>query len=156
MSIRFVALHTDCVRALQGGGPDANGHTPERHISDGTDTPCRHCLKQIKAGESYLILAHRPFPAAQPYAEQGPIFLHERHCLRYASNAGLPQDVLNSAHYMLRGYDAHDRIVYGSGRMVATRNIAREARHLLADPRIVMLHVRSATNNCYLCRIERT
>ena len=35
MSIRFVALETDAVRALQAGGPDANGQSPERHVSQG-------------------------------------------------------------------------------------------------------------------------
>ena len=29
MSIRFVALDTELVKRLQGGGVDANGHKPE-------------------------------------------------------------------------------------------------------------------------------
>ena len=62
MSIRFVALDTELVERLQRGGVDANGHKPERHISSGGMMPCRHCLTDIKAGEPYLILAHRPFP----------------------------------------------------------------------------------------------
>ena len=60
MSIRFVALDTELVKRLQAGGADANGQKPERHISSGGMTPCRHCLADIKAGEPYLIVAHRP------------------------------------------------------------------------------------------------
>ena len=48
---------------------------PERQVSDGSAVPCRHCLSDVAAGEPFLILAHRPFPEAQPYAETGPIFL---------------------------------------------------------------------------------
>ncbi|TIP44169.1 MAG: DUF1203 domain-containing protein, partial [Mesorhizobium sp.] len=47
MSIKFKALPTEAVRALQRGGPDAYGHVPEHRISDGDGVPCRHCLKNV-------------------------------------------------------------------------------------------------------------
>jgi hypothetical protein len=72
----FKALPTETVRALQAGAADAYGMPPERKISDGDGVPCRHCLKNVGAGEPYLVLAYRPFPELQPYAETGPIFLH--------------------------------------------------------------------------------
>ncbi|TIT55168.1 MAG: DUF1203 domain-containing protein, partial [Mesorhizobium sp.] len=62
MTIQFKALPTEDVQALQGGGPDAYGNTPERQVSDGDGMPCRHCLKNIAAGDDYLVLAYRPFP----------------------------------------------------------------------------------------------
>lgn len=71
--IRFTPIPTETVRAYQAGGPDANGQPPERQISDGGGNPCRHCLKMIPKGAGMLILAHRPFPVPQPYAEIGPI-----------------------------------------------------------------------------------
>src|SRR5690606_28755477 len=74
--IRFVAMPTDQARAYQRGAPDAYGNPPERRISDGSGIPCRHCLQHVAAGQDYLTLAYRPFPALQPYAETGPIFLH--------------------------------------------------------------------------------
>ena len=75
MPIRFSALPTEQVRRLQRGGPDAYALPPERKLSDGDGVPCRHCLQNVPAGKSYLVLAYRPFPALQPYAETGPIFL---------------------------------------------------------------------------------
>ena len=45
--IRFVAMPTEEARTFQAGGADANGQTPDRHISDGDGMPCRHCLKNI-------------------------------------------------------------------------------------------------------------
>jgi hypothetical protein len=154
MSIRFVALETALVRALQAGGADANGHAPERQLSPGNGVPCRHCLGQVAEGEPFLILAHRPFPAPQPYAEQGPIFLHASACPRH-EDSGEVQPMLASPRYIVRGYGANDRIVYGSGQIVPTTEIPFAAAAMFEDPRIAYVHVRSATNNCYQCRIER-
>lgn len=91
MSIQFKALPTEHVRALQRGGSDAYGHTPERKISDGDGMPCRHCLRNIADGDAYLILAYRPFPNLQPYAETGPIFLHAEECERAARPRRFPK-----------------------------------------------------------------
>ena len=153
MSIRFEALPTETVRALQAGGADAYGLTPERRVSDGDGVPCRHCLRNVAAGDGYLVLAHRPFPAPQPYAETGPIFLHADACERGGGD-GLPE-ILESPDYIVRGYGADDRIVYGTGGVIATPSIAARAEELFARPDVAYVHVRSARNNCYQCRIER-
>ena len=151
--IRFSPIPTKVVRAYQAGGPDANGQTPERHLSDGTGVPCRHCLQQVPAGRAYLILAHRPFPAPQPYAEIGPIFLCADACAA-GGGAELPE-ILSAPDYIVRGYGADDRIVYGSGAVTPRDAIAARATDLLADPAIAYVHVRSARNNCFQCRVDR-
>ncbi|MBZ9998437.1 MULTISPECIES: DUF1203 domain-containing protein [unclassified Mesorhizobium] len=154
MTIQFKALPTQDVRALQRGGPDAYGNTPERKVSDGDGMPCRHCLKNIADGDDYLILAYRPFPKLQPYAETGPIFLHAQECERAAESQALPE-ILESPDYIVRGYGRDDRIVYGSGGVIATDAIAARAEALLERDEIAYVHVRSARNNCFQCRIER-
>ena len=100
-----------------------------------------------------LVLAHRPFPALQPYAELGPIFLCAEACEAGGGEA-LPE-ILASLDYILRGYGADDRIVYGTGSVVPTVTIAGEAALRLADPRVAYVHVRSARNNCYQVRVDR-
>lgn len=154
MSIIFQGLPTDRVRALQNGGPDAYGMTPERRVSDGDGMPCRHCLKNIAAGDDYLVVAYRPFPALQPYAETGPIFLHADPCERADEGEALPE-MLESTDYIVRGYGKDDRIVYGTGAVTPTSNIAGRAEDLFRREEIAYVHVRSARNNCYQCRIER-
>lgn len=156
MTITFTPIPTAIVRAYQAGAPDANGHAPERHIAEGSGNPCRHCLQMIPEGAGMLILAHRPFPAPQPYAEVGPIFLcaDAEGCPAPDRSSVLP-DVLASPDYILRGYSAEDRIVYGTGAVVATDRIAAEAEARLADPRVAYVHIRSARNNCYQVRIDR-
>ena len=154
MSIRFVALDDSTAAAYRQGAPDANGQSPERRIASGGGLPCRHCLRSIADGEAYLTLAHRPFPAPQPYAEIGPIFLHADNCPRGGGSAEIPQ-LLASASYIVRGYGPDDRIVYGTGGVVKTPDIVARAAELLAEPAIAYVHVRSAANNCYQCRVER-
>jgi hypothetical protein len=154
MTIQFKALPTDDVRDLQRGGSDAYGQMPERKISDGDGMPCRHCLKNIAAGDAYLVLAYRPFPELQPYAETGPIFLHAEECERAAGSEALPE-ILESPDYIVRGYGRDDRIVYGSGGVTPTGGITARAEILLERDDIAYVHVRSARNNCYQCRIER-
>lgn len=150
--IRYTAIPTASARALQTGGPDANGQTAERQISDGAGNPCRHCLRMIPKGAAMLVLAHRPFPAPQPYAELGPIFLCADPCLE-GGGAGMPE-ILSSPDYITRGYGADNRIVYGTGSVTPTARIPVRAATLLADPRVEYVHVRSARNNCYQLRID--
>ncbi|HMA14844.1 MAG: DUF1203 domain-containing protein [Bacteroidota bacterium] len=153
--LRFVALDSALARGWRGGTADANGQPPERTISDGGGNPCRHCLDDIAEGRSMLVLAHRPFPAPQPYAELGPIFLHAEDCPRYRETAGVPAMFLRREAIMLRGYGADDRIVYGTGKVIPTAEIEAAARRLFEREDVAYIHLRSASNNCYQCRIER-
>jgi len=151
---RFIALDSETARHYRAGGKDANGQAPERKISEGGAMPCRHCLENIAAGEEYLILAHRPFPVPQPYAEIGPIFLHAGDCPRYADERHVPGMFREWDRIMLRGYGADDRIVYGTGTVIGTAGIETTADAILAHPEVRYIHARSAQNNCYQMRIE--
>jgi Protein of unknown function (DUF1203) len=151
--MQYKAIPTDVARAYQAGGRDANGQVPEQAISDGGGNPCRHCLRMIPEGAGMLVLAHRPFPGLQPYAEVGPIFLCADAC-EAGGGAALPE-MLASSDYIVRGYGGDDRIVYGTGGVIATGAIPGRAEALFGDPRVAYVHVRSARNNCYQCRIDR-
>jgi len=151
--LRFVPIPTETVRAYQAGGVDSYGLLPERRVSDGGGNPCRHCLRMIPEGAGMLVLAHRPFGAVQPYAETGPIFLCADACAA-GGGAEVPE-ILASSDYIVRGYGADERIVYGTGGVMPTGQIVARAGELLADPRVAFVHVRSARNNCFQVRIER-
>ncbi|MCY1668481.1 DUF1203 domain-containing protein [Rhizobium sp. SL86] len=153
-ALQFTAMPEHDASAFRTGQPDAYGSTPERMISPG-GMPCRHCLGMIEAGEEMLLVAYRPFPALQPYAETVPVFLHAQPCERYAASEVLPP-MLESPDYILRGYGEDDRIVYGTGAVTPTERITDRAAQLLARADIAYLHVRSARNNCYQCRIDRS
>ena len=154
-AIVFRGLSLKRAGALRSG-PDANGQSPERAVSDGEGVPCRHCLHMIEKGDDYLILAERPFTTVQPYAEVGPIFLHARDCMTYDDGSSdLPPVLRDSPSYLLRGYDEGERIVYGTGGLVPGEEIVDRAAAILSDPQVCFVHVRSASNNCWQARIER-
>ncbi|XUY27793.1 DUF1203 domain-containing protein [Agrobacterium sp. rho-8.1] len=151
--IVFTAMTADEADAFRLDKLDAYGQKPERSIVSGT-LPCRACLGQIRDGEAALLLAYRPFPSPQPYAETGPIFIHAESCGAYAAREILPP-MLDSTDYIVRGYSSDNRIVYGTGAVTLTNKIAERASELLTRDDIAYVHVRSARNNCYQCRIER-
>ena len=151
--LRFVPIPTETVRAYQAGGVDSYELLPERRVSDGGGNPCRHCLRMIPEGAGMLVLAHRPFGAVQPYAETGPIFLCADACAA-GGGAEVPE-ILASSDYIVRGYGADERIVYGTGGVIATGRIVARAAELLGMPGVEFVHVRSARNNCFQVRVER-
>jgi len=154
-SLRYIALDSDLTEIWRHGGPDANGQAPERHVSDGGGNTCRHCLDDIAGGDPMLVLAHRPFPGPQPYAEIGPIFVHAEDCPRYDEAAGVPGHYAQRQAVLIRGYGRDDRILYGTGKVVPPTEIETTAAALLSDPKVAYLHLRSSTNNCFQFRIER-
>jgi hypothetical protein len=155
MELSYEPIATDLARALRAGAPDANGQPAERGaVADGRGEPCRHCLRNVEAGREYLILAHRPFPAPQPYAEVGPIFLCADDCAVW-SGAGVPPILRASPDYLLKGYTHGHRIRYGTGRIVPKAEVEDYAQSLLRDHGIAHVDVRSARNNCFLLRIRR-
>ncbi|KIC09508.1 hypothetical protein RA19_16000 [Leisingera sp. ANG-M1] len=151
---KITALPTQDVRALQAGGADAYGRTPERAISDGGGNPCRHCLKYIPEGEEMLVLAYRPFPETQPYAETGPLFLCADHCTRHDGEA-LPEMLTGSPDFLIKGYSSDDRIVYGTGIVIPQAEMMGQAEAIFEDDRVKYIHIRSSRNNCYQARIDR-
>lgn len=153
--ILFHAMPTEDAEAIWAGGKDSYGFSAEKMISDGPGHPCRHCLANVNEGEELYVFAYRPFPELQPYAETGPIFLHARPCRRYQAEEVQPAVLQTSKDFILRGYGDNNRIVYGTGAVVLKEDIAKYAEGLLRRDDIAYVHVRSARNNCYQCRIDR-
>ena len=151
----FSSIPADQAEAYWSGAADAYGQPPEVHVSAGDGVPCRHCLSYVAEGEPYLILAYRPFPQPQPYAETGPIFLHARRCERYPESDRMPPMALSKEPRLLKGYGANHRIVYDTGEIVAAADLPAVAAKILAREDVSYVHVRSALNNCFSCRIDR-
>ena len=155
MLITYLAMSTAQANAFQAGALDANGLPAERHVSDGDGILCRHCLQNVATGEDYLILAFRPFPTLQPYAEAGPIFLHASQCQRAEDAHSAPSQLAKRESHLIKGYSREDRIVYGTGAIVASIELDDAAARILERDDVTYVHVRSSLNNCYTCRIER-
>lgn len=154
MELIYSGIPSSDADAYRSGAPDANGQVPERKVSDGNGVPCRHCLGNVGKGEPYLVLAYRPFPTLQPYAEVGPIFIHAEPCDPHI-RGGFPVRERYGDGRILRGYGTDDRIVYGTGVVVRNDDIQDKAKNILQHPEVAYVHMRSANNNCYTLRIDR-
>lgn len=154
MSIRFLPIPTETATTYRRGGPDAHGNPPERALSDGAGNPCRHCLDYIPTGAEMLILAHSPFGPRQPYAETGPIFLCASDCTAFDPSRGVPP-IFDGNTMLIRAYGRDERILYGTGEVVAPEDFTAKIAQRLARDDVAFVHVRSSTNNCFQARVER-
>ena len=146
-------ISTEHVDRLRHGGLDANGQPPLVSRAQAGANPCRHCLQLIEDGDEKLILSYRPFEAAQPYAETGPIFLHRTACPRYEGDS-LPPWFAYLQPAIIRGYDHEDWIRYDTGQVVPGPELATTCEKILSDSTVAYAHIRSKFN-CFQCRVDR-
>ena len=121
-------------------------------VRDGKPHQCRVCLTMSQPDEGVILLAHRPFESNQPYAETGPIFVHERPCQPYNDNSGYPPEFPRSA-VVLRAYSSDDRIL--DAQAVGERGVETVIAELFANPAIAYLHARNLGYGCFMFRIDR-
>lgn len=102
-----------------------------------------------------LILNYRPFAGApQPYAESGPIFLHQAECQRYDSDV-LPAWFAALDPAAIRGYGLNDWIRYETGQIVRGPELTQAAQSILAEDNVAYVHIRSKFG-CFQARVDRT
>lgn len=160
MTLQFHPYDAAVGAAIRAGGPDAYGNPAEPALSDGDGVPCRSCLQDVPAGQTYLTLAARPFASLQPFAnlrpfaETGPIFLGAKACTPW-SGAGVPPILVTSPEYLLKGYSADKGLIYDTGRVVAADQIGTYAEWLFLSPQLAYVDVRSVRNTCFQARITR-
>lgn len=99
--------------------------------------------------------SYRPFPCLQPDAQCGPIFLHAEPCALYVDEAVPPPMLLARRQLLICIDSADDRIVYGTGRLVAGGQLAQAAAERLPRTDVACVHVRCAANDCDPRRIAR-
>jgi Protein of unknown function (DUF1203) len=139
--------------AIRAGATDANGQIAVVQTATGAANPCRHCLGLIGEGERKLVFAYRPFGRLQPYAEVGPVFLHEGACERYESDR-LPAWFAYLQPAIIRGYGHDDWIRYETGSVVPGNELAAVSEEILCAPEVAYVHIRSKYN-CFQCRVDR-
>jgi hypothetical protein len=151
MSFRIAPFPADLAENVRRTRRDGFGQ-PARVHRDGERHQCRSCLALTDPVESCLLFSFRPFRAVQPYAEAGPVFIHEKACLPYATPEVFPPGMPRAA-VVLRAYDENDAIATAAH--VGRREIEDVIGELLALPNVRYLHARNDTYGCFICRIER-
>ena len=150
----FLPIPNEIAEHYRAGGVDAYGLATEPRISDGAGVPCRHSLRLLPKGTPYLIVAHRPFEGLNPYTETGPIFIAAEGGAAASPSYDLPE-TMSAPSYIVRGYSADERILYGTGTVTATGEVIDACEALLRRDDVAFVHIRSASNNCFTVRVER-
>lgn len=151
MSFRIAPFPAALADQVRSRRRDASGNvSPVRRDEDRHQ--CRACLALTEPWEPHLLLSYRPFDSAQPYAETGPVFLHERACAPYATPDLYPPEMPRTF-VVLRAYDCDDAIADAT--LVGKREIEEAIEERLAAPRVAYLHVRNAGYGCFICRVDR-
>ena len=112
--------------------------------------PCRHCLTWATPGDRMVLFTYAAV-ANGPYQERGPIFVHAEPCPRYAGVTSYPSDFRSGR--VIRAYDNRNFII--DARVVNGEGPEAAIEHLLQNPRVAFLHVRSVGYGCYTMGVER-
>lgn len=152
-TLKVMGMTQEEADAYRAGKADAHGNVPQRMLAGAGTNPCRCCLRNIEEGDTLLVLSYRPFTTVQAFAEQGPIFIHAEHCAAPAHDAGLPALFAQRPALLMRAYDYAERIVYGTGEMIAAADLPKRCEILFAQDNVAEVHVRSAGYNCFLFKV---
>lgn len=151
-AFRIRPLSGDVAAAARDTRTDFLGN-PLVVLRDGGTHQCRVCLRLSRPDEGVILLAHKPFETSQPYAETGPIFVHEHACAPYNEPHLYPAEFPHSA-VVLRGYSSDDRIVDAQavGRI---RTVESAIAGMFETAEVAYIHARNLGYGCYMFRIDR-
>ena len=110
----------------------------------------RHCLRWAEPGETMILFPYQSIPADKPYAESGPIFVHQEPCERCGEVETYPAAFRNGR--VVRGYNGRSEIIAAQ---VPNGDVESVLETMLSNPEISFLHVRSMTHGCFTMKVER-
>jgi Protein of unknown function (DUF1203) len=149
LTLRYVPIRTEIAQRARKTRRDAFGHDIEVYQDTG---PCRVCLRISPAPENFLLLSYQPLPDRNPYAEVGPIFVHEHDCAPYPALDAFPEDFVGRE-LVLRAYDGEGRIFDAA--VARSGEGARVAAELLSNADVHEVHVRHTSYTCFDFKIVR-
>ena len=150
-AFRIRALPPEFAAEIRSSRKDRRGHAVSVR-SDAGRHQCRACLRLTEPGERHLLLSYTPFASDHPYAETGPIFIHERECGPYDDGTGYPPEFPRHD-VVLRAYNAAEEIE--GARLVGPRRVEDVVSELFASDRVTLIHARNSEYGCYMFRIDR-
>jgi len=151
-TFRISPLPHDVASRIRREMKDDFGHAlTVRH--DSSRHQCRACLHLTEPGEGFILISYSPFASDQPYAEVGPVFIHEKECRPYEETQEYPAEFPREA-TVLRAYTDQDEIEDAA--FVGSRPVEEVIARLLENSRVAYIHARNATYGCFMFRIDRS
>jgi hypothetical protein len=146
-TFRIEAIPPATLSQIRSAGRDEAGNPLRVRVDDEGGSPLRCCLRDTVPGERVFLIAYTPPGVAGPYAERGPVFVHEAACVGYPDVHHYPAG-LGHRRQIVRGYDH-------SGNMATATVVAdgqeaeQELASVLGRPDIHVAHVRNVAAGCY-------
>jgi hypothetical protein len=97
-----------------------------------------------------ILFPYQSIPADRPYAESGPIFVHQEPCEKYSEVNEYPATFRKGR--VVRAYNVRDEIIAAE---VAGDDPEAVIEGMLNNPDVSFLQVRSVTRGCYTMKVER-
>jgi hypothetical protein len=151
-ALDVVAIDPDRLQRMRDNGRDETGNPWTAQVAGGGD-PLRCCLTPAAAGESVALITYSPWTAPSPWAESGPVWVHHERCAGWAGT-GWPE-ALKRSHSVLQPFDSEGARAYDHITVVQPDDDHEaSARRLLASDGVEVVHVRSATAQCFTFEVR--
>lgn len=152
VAIRMVAIPTEVAESVRAT-MQAPTYGHPAHSEVGTDSaPCRHCLRQIAAGERRILFTYDRFAGLESLPLPGPVFIHADPCERYPESAVFPEE-LRASPRTLEAFAPGRRLL--AQEYVTDGKMERVIEQFFARNDVEYVLVNSTTAGCNTFRIER-
>ncbi len=154
MPFQISALPAERFRHLFGADEQKlAAHGAARMIVDShPGFPCRISLEDVSMGETVLLLNYEHQAAKSPYRSRHAIFVRE-HAEEAKLKPGNVPDQLRRRLLSIRAFDADDMMIDAD--VIDGADFEGPVETMLANPKVLYLHVHNAKRGCYAARVDR-
>jgi hypothetical protein len=139
---------------VRGSSADGHGNRLRPFAATGEGEPLRCCLRFARAGEQITLISYAPFDLPSVWREVGPVYIHAARCDGYAPTGRLPEQLATGPR-VLRTYRADDTMNYDHNTVILDEaDLEPTIEHLLAEPDVATVHVRTVAPQCFLYTVS--
>lgn len=114
--------------------------------------PCRVTLKDVRAGDTVLVLNYMHQPAANAFRSSHAIFVREGAEVPARFEGRVPEQFAARL-LSVRAFDRDDMMIDAD--VVDGKMVEGEIERMLAEPETAYLHVHFARRGCFAGRVDR-
>ena len=153
-AFRCIPIDHATAERFRRTGRDDHGEPVHPRVAERIGSPCRHCLRMARPGDTMLLGSYDlPLPRGV-YWTPSPIWVHERDCPQFTAENEIAETVRGSL-VSIRSYDADGMCLYDLGHVCAGTEVDHALMRALDDRRTGYVNVHTAGPGCLLCRVER-
>jgi hypothetical protein len=135
---------------VRSTGADGHGNQLRPFAATGEGEPLRCCLRYAEPGEQITLMSYAPFESPSVWREVGPVYIHAARCDGYKTTGRLPEQLATGPR-VLHTYRADNTMNYEHNTVVTDgADLEPIIEHLLSEPDVATVHVRTLAPQCFL------